>query len=82
MMLIALQIMAAPFENSDGFEMNATLYQDCIFIEEHHAHKIESRQNEQPRNRRGPPLEVMQFWGNSSALSSGAIILTTHRLQV
>jgi RAT1-interacting protein len=59
------KIMAAPFERFDGFEMNATLYQGTLYIEESHAHKMESRRNEnQPqRNRRGPPLEVMQFWG-------------------
>ncbi|KEY69881.1 hypothetical protein S7711_06437 [Stachybotrys chartarum IBT 7711] len=58
------KIMAAPFEQFDGFEMNATLYQDCIFIEENHAHKIASKAAEgQGKPRRGPPLEVMQFWG-------------------
>lgn len=58
------KIMATPFDNQDGFEMNATLYQDCIFIEENNAYKVASRQNEgQNRRRHGPPLEVMQFWG-------------------
>ncbi|UPK94155.1 hypothetical protein LCI18_005090 [Fusarium solani-melongenae] len=58
------KIMAAPFEDRDGFEMNATLYQDCIFIEENHAYKVASRANEgNGKRRRGPPLEVMQFWG-------------------
>ncbi|TQV92144.1 hypothetical protein V2A60_004443 [Cordyceps javanica] len=58
------KIMATPFDNQDGFEMNATLYQDCIFIEENNAYKVASRRNEgQNRRRHGPPLEVMQFWG-------------------
>ncbi|KAG5807365.1 hypothetical protein H9Q74_006922 [Fusarium xylarioides] len=58
------KIMAAPFDQMDGFEMNATLYQDCIFIEENNAYKIDSRSNEgNNKRRRGPPLEVMQFWG-------------------
>ncbi|KAI1072505.1 hypothetical protein LB507_003249 [Fusarium sp. FIESC RH6] len=59
------KIMAVPFDQMDGFEMNATLYQDCIFIEENNAYKMASRSNESNNNkrRRGPPLEVMQFWG-------------------
>ncbi|KAL7816434.1 RAI1 domain-containing protein [Trichoderma aethiopicum] len=58
------KILAAPFEKYDGFEMNATLYQGTIFIEENHAHKMLSKQKE-PRGNpgRGPPPEVMQFWG-------------------
>ncbi|CAM1508299.1 Fc.00g051470.m01.CDS01 [Cosmosporella sp. VM-42] len=58
------KIMAAPFDQMDGFEMNATLYQDCLFIEENHEYKVASRSKEgQGKPRRGPPLEVMQFWG-------------------
>ncbi|UKZ93925.1 decapping endonuclease targeting mRNA [Trichoderma asperellum] len=58
------KILAAPFERFDGFEMNATLYQGTIFIEENHEHKMLSRQNEdRGKPRRGPPLDVMQFWG-------------------
>ncbi|KAK3196154.1 decapping endonuclease targeting mRNA [Lecanicillium sp. MT-2017a] len=58
------KIMAAPFDDRDGFEMNATLYQDCLFIEENHEYKMASRAGEkQGPPRRGPPLEVMQFWG-------------------
>lgn len=34
------------------------------FIEENNAYKIASRSNEgNNKRRRGPPLEVMQFWG-------------------
>ncbi|KAI1377421.1 RAI1-domain-containing protein [Hypoxylon crocopeplum] len=63
------KIMAAPFEDRDGFEMNATLYQDCIFIEENHAYKVASRLEQQQQrrrpNQRGPsmPDEVMSYWG-------------------
>ncbi|KAL7797652.1 RAI1 like PD-XK nuclease domain-containing protein [Trichoderma ceciliae] len=58
------KILAAPFEQFDGFEMIATRYQGTIFIEENHAHKMLSRQNEdRGKPRRGPPLELMQYWG-------------------
>ncbi|PHH89784.1 hypothetical protein CDD83_5273 [Cordyceps sp. RAO-2017] len=58
------KIMAALFEQYDGFEMNATLYQGCIFIEENHEYKMKTRRSEAQRPRRsGPPLELMQFWG-------------------
>ncbi|KAH6892240.1 RAI1 like PD-XK nuclease-domain-containing protein [Thelonectria olida] len=58
------KIMATPFEQMDGFEMNATLYQGCLFIEENHQYKVASRANQGGgHRRRGPPLEVMQFWG-------------------
>ncbi|KAF5133310.1 Decapping nuclease RAI1 [Metarhizium anisopliae] len=47
-----------------SFEMNATLYQNCIFIEENNEYKRQSRAKENHRGpRRGPPLEVMQYWG-------------------
>ncbi|KOS19364.1 Decapping nuclease RAI1 [Escovopsis weberi] len=36
----------------------------CIFIEENHGFKMKSRQNEDPRRqRKGPSLDVMSFWG-------------------
>ncbi|KAJ0355506.1 hypothetical protein COL154_000245 [Colletotrichum chrysophilum] len=58
------KIMASPFEDRDGFEMNATLYQDCIFIEENHEYKVASQAKQNAQQRRGPiPPEVMQFWG-------------------
>ncbi|KAI2641865.1 RAI1-domain-containing protein [Hypomontagnella submonticulosa] len=60
------KIMSAPFEDRDGFEMNATLYQDCIFIEENHAYKEATREEQQRKQqpRRGqPPPEVMTYWG-------------------
>ncbi|KAK3365883.1 RAI1 like PD-XK nuclease-domain-containing protein [Lasiosphaeria ovina] len=56
------KIMSAPFDDRDGFEMNATLYRDCIFIEENHQYKEASRAAQQ--SWKSPiPQEVMQFWG-------------------
>ncbi|KAI0490897.1 RAI1 like PD-XK nuclease-domain-containing protein [Xylaria cf. heliscus] len=60
------KIMSAPFEDRDGFEMNATLYQDCIFIEENHAYKQQTKeqQNKQQRSRPGQfSPDVMTYWG-------------------
>ncbi|OIW29657.1 Dhp1-interacting protein Din1 [Coniochaeta ligniaria NRRL 30616] len=58
------KFMAAPFEDRDGFEMNATLYRDCIFIEENHAYKVASRKEQDAQPWKGPiPQEVMQYWG-------------------
>lgn len=33
------------------------------FLEENHEAKVASRRNESQQSRRGPSLEVMQFWG-------------------
>ncbi|KPM41587.1 Decapping nuclease RAI1 [Neonectria ditissima] len=58
------KIMGAPFERFDGFEMNATLYQGCLFIEENNQYKIASKAKQgQGKPRRGPSMEMMQFWG-------------------
>ncbi|QLI64683.1 Decapping nuclease [Metarhizium brunneum] len=71
------KIMAALFEQQDGFEMNATLYQNCIFIEENNEYKRQSRAKENHRGpRRGPPLEVMQYWGISLPPFRFLILLT------
>ncbi|KAI1809122.1 RAI1 like PD-XK nuclease-domain-containing protein [Poronia punctata] len=59
------KVMAAPFEDRDGFEMNATLYQDCIFIEENHEYKqaSQAQQKKQQQNRRGQfSPELMTYW--------------------
>ncbi|KAK4148111.1 RAI1 like PD-XK nuclease-domain-containing protein [Dichotomopilus funicola] len=56
------KIMATPFDD-EGFEMNATLYRDCIFIEEHHAFKEQKRQSESHQGRGRIPLSLMQYWG-------------------
>ncbi|KAL2760803.1 hypothetical protein ACRALDRAFT_2095428 [Sodiomyces alcalophilus JCM 7366] len=48
------KIMSCPFDDRDGFEMNATLYQ----------YKEMTRRQQKAQQRRGPfPPEVMQFWG-------------------
>ncbi|RMJ26734.1 hypothetical protein PHISP_02388 [Aspergillus sp. HF37] len=59
------KILAAPFDNMNGFEMNATRFQDTIFIEENNAYK-----NEQKIRQRGqkmppgmPSQELMAYWG-------------------
>ncbi|KAF3771243.1 RAI1-domain-containing protein [Cryphonectria parasitica EP155] len=58
-------IMASPFEDRDGFELNATLYQVLIsFIEENHAYRMESQKEQAAQPWRGPiPQEKMAFWG-------------------
>ncbi|KAI0457993.1 RAI1 like PD-XK nuclease-domain-containing protein [Xylaria acuta] len=60
------KIMSTPFEDRDGFEMHATLYQDCIFIEENHKFKqnAKEQQNKQQRGRPGQfSPDVMTYWG-------------------
>ncbi|SPQ21096.1 ea58651c-63cb-4e9a-b861-5e966caefd4e [Thermothielavioides terrestris] len=58
------KIMASPFDDEE-FEMNATLYRDCIFIEEHHEFAEQKRRLEaqRPRPAHWVSLEEMQFWG-------------------
>ncbi|KAK0720843.1 rai-1 [Lasiosphaeris hirsuta] len=61
---ILTKIMAAPFEDRDGFEMNATFYRNSIFIEENHKCKEASRREQDNQTWKSPiPQEVMQFWG-------------------
>ncbi|KAE8446141.1 Protein rai1 [Mollisiaceae sp. DMI_Dod_QoI] len=59
------KIMAALFSDRDGFEMNATLFQDTIFIEENHAYKLQShaRQSQQVSQPGRPSQDMMSFWG-------------------
>ncbi|KAI8965713.1 protein RAI1 [Daldinia sp. FL1419] len=61
------KIMSAPFDDRDGFEMNATLYQDCIFIEENFAYgqAKQQEQHQQQSSRRGQQFspDVMTYWG-------------------
>ncbi|KAI1477197.1 protein RAI1 [Daldinia eschscholtzii] len=60
------KIMSAPFDDRDGFEMNATLYQDCIFIEENFAYgqaKQQEQQRQQSRRRQDFSPDVMTYWG-------------------
>ncbi|KAK4204314.1 RAI1 like PD-XK nuclease-domain-containing protein [Triangularia verruculosa] len=56
------KFFCAPYSNDD-FEMNATLFQDCIFIEENWAFK-RSQEAEDKKNWKSPLApELMQFWG-------------------
>ncbi|KGQ01670.1 hypothetical protein PAAG_11663 [Paracoccidioides lutzii Pb01] len=72
--MMTKKIMTAPFDNMNGymilhapcvFEMNATCYQESIFIEENNAYKLS--QKESQRNQRMPPgapsQDMMAFWG-------------------
>ncbi|KAK0739844.1 RAI1 like PD-XK nuclease-domain-containing protein [Apiosordaria backusii] len=56
------KLMGAPYDE-DGFEMNATIFQDCIFIEENWDFKA-TREAEQHGSWKGPiSSQQMQFWG-------------------
>ncbi|KAJ5985116.1 hypothetical protein N7499_008606 [Penicillium canescens] len=59
------KILTAPFNNNDGFEMNATCFQGTIFIEENNEYK--NLQKELQRKRGSPPgmapQELMMYWG-------------------
>ncbi|PYI23292.1 RAI1-domain-containing protein [Aspergillus violaceofuscus CBS 115571] len=59
------KILTAPFDNMNGFEMNATLYQGTIFIEENNSYKNEQKRIQ--KNQRMPPgmasQELMAYWG-------------------
>jgi RAT1-interacting protein len=58
------KIMSAPFDRFNSFQMNATLYQGTIFIEEDHAAKVTERQSQQrQQNRGGHSQDLMSFWG-------------------
>ncbi|KAJ5375376.1 hypothetical protein N7517_007382 [Penicillium concentricum] len=59
------KILTAPFDNMNGFEMNATFFQGTIFIEENNEYK--NQQKEIQRKRGSPPgmapQELMMYWG-------------------
>lgn len=59
------KFMAAIFSDRDGFEMNATFYQETIFIEENKKFKVESqrRQSAQRPQPGRPSQDMMSFWG-------------------
>ncbi|KIX09102.1 uncharacterized protein Z518_00180 [Rhinocladiella mackenziei CBS 650.93] len=59
------KIMVVPFSKLDDWEMNATLFQGTIFIEENHTKKISSRQEQlSSRARAGNgDQDLMSFWG-------------------
>ncbi|KAK4179864.1 RAI1 like PD-XK nuclease-domain-containing protein [Triangularia setosa] len=59
------KFMGSPYDE-DGFEMNATLFQDCVFIEENWGFKAgrEAEQQQQNGSWKGPvSQQQMQFWG-------------------
>ncbi|KKK22463.1 hypothetical protein P175DRAFT_0503493 [Aspergillus ochraceoroseus IBT 24754] len=59
------KILTAPFDNMNGFEMNATCFQGTIFIEENNAYKNEQKRIQ--KNQRMPPgmasQDLMAYWG-------------------
>ncbi|KAL3427097.1 hla class iii protein dom3z [Phlyctema vagabunda] len=59
------KLMSAIFSDRDGFEMNATLYQGTIFLEENHGYKLQSqaRQSRQVSQPGRPSQDMMSFWG-------------------
>lgn len=59
------KIMIVPFSNMDAWEMNATKFQDTIFIEENHQKKLASREaqyNSVP-GRGAMSQDLMSYWG-------------------
>ncbi|KAL2127595.1 hypothetical protein VTI74DRAFT_10441 [Chaetomium olivicolor] len=56
------KIMATPYD-TDGFQMNATLYRDCIFIEEDHEYKKASDQQREGKWASHASSAEMQYWG-------------------
>jgi RAT1-interacting protein len=63
--LCGRQIMAVPFSHLDEWEMNATTFQGCIFIEENHGKKLDSREDQwSQQNKAGAPSQnMMSYWG-------------------
>lgn len=59
------QIMTVPFSHLDSWGMNATKFQDTIYIEENHKKKLDSREEQysRPANRGAMSHDVMSFWG-------------------
>ncbi|PGH13175.1 hypothetical protein AJ80_06421 [Polytolypa hystricis UAMH7299] len=59
------KIMTAPFDNWNGFEMNATYFQGSIFIEEEKEYKLAQKrlQHGQRSAPGAPSQDMMAFWG-------------------
>ncbi|KAL3455703.1 RAI1 like PD-XK nuclease-domain-containing protein [Aspergillus heterothallicus] len=59
------KVLTAPFDNMNGFEMNATCFQGTIFVEENNAYKNEQKRIQ--KNQRMPPgmasQDMMAYWG-------------------
>ena len=64
---MATKLMTVPFSRLDEWEMNCTLFQGSLFIEENHAKKLESKQQQHAgggnRNTRGKSQDMMSYWG-------------------
>ena len=57
--------MTAPFSHLDEWEMNATLFQNTIFIEENHEKKLDGRQKQFRSAPHSGQMsqDLMSFWG-------------------
>jgi len=57
--------MAVPFSKLDSWEMNTTLFQGTIYIEENHKKKLDSREGENSQHRRpgAASQDMMSYWG-------------------
>ncbi len=57
--------MVVPYSKLDSWEMNATLFQGTIFIEENHTKKLSSRQEQFSAAARPNAMsqDIMSFWG-------------------
>ena len=57
--------MVVPFSRLDSWEMNATLFQGTIFIEENHTKKLSSRQEQfsSGANAGAMSQDLMGYWG-------------------
>ncbi|KIV91531.1 hypothetical protein, variant 2 [Exophiala mesophila] len=57
--------MVSPFSYLDDWEMNATVFQDTLFIEESHEKKLDSRQNQYtaPAHPGAMSQDLMSYWG-------------------
>ncbi len=62
---MATKIMTVPFSRLDEWEMNATLFQGTVFVEENHAKKLEDRakQYSEGAARGNMSQDLMSFWG-------------------
>ena len=59
------KLMVTPFSKLDSWEMNATLFQGTIYLEENHTKKLSSKdlQNTQAPAPGGHSQDLMSYWG-------------------
>lgn len=57
--------MIAPYSKFDSWEMNATRFQDTVFIEENHSKKLSSRDHQynRPAVAGAMSQDLMSYWG-------------------